>query len=219
MLARECVDREEFDTGSQFLAWRWYFITSALPWASQNGQWFHHWILKLKPGNDHEPSKQLFARVLRHLWNDPLETPDAIVVMPPSKCFDIVPDYPLISVADLAESLGCGIHLKHLVKRIKTIDRAVDNPAMRDIAVQQASMRVTESIPERVRSVLLVDDVWTSGATIRAARSLILDSYPGMKVSALAFGRRQATGSTPFPEDPVFPNPWETTVEDLGHFL
>lgn len=217
MAAEDCVEIVKYPAGFQLFAWRWYFPNRALRWASENGRRFHYWIINLKKGEDRP--KLLFARVLEYLWDEPLRRPHAIVVIPPAQSFERLQEYPLCSVADLAAGLGCGIHLKHLLKRVVTIPRAVDNSAMRNIGIQRMSMQVGGRVPARVKSVLLVDDICTSGATLEAGMSLLHEAYPRVELCALVFGKTNRTGSTPFPEEPAFPEPSGASAEDLSRFL
>jgi len=98
------------------------------------------------------------------------------------------------------------------------VRRAVDDAAARTIVFQKASMEVATTLPESIRSVVLIDDVFTSGATMKAAIELIHAAYPHLKIFGLAFGETQPTGSTPFPEVPVFPDLNVSSLNDLQSF-
>ena len=89
----------------------------------------------------------------------------------------------------------------------------------RDVGIQEKSLQVDTGRGRVLHSLLVVDDVTTSKATLQAVITLLRSEHPGVAITAFAFGKTQQTGSTAFPEQPVFPEPQGTTVEDLAGWL
>jgi len=197
--------------------WRWYFTYRSLPWASENGRSFHQWIQLLKKG--HAPAERLFANVYRSLWGELLEEPEAFVTVPPSVKYSQKPDYPLHRCAEIAASLGAGVHLKHHIKRKETLPKCVDDSSSRSFHKQRESMSIDEDAEPDYTSIAVIDDVRTSGSTLHAAIDLLRHHHPEARIIALAFGQTQATGSTPFPEEPNFQGLSNPSEEDLARFM
>jgi len=207
-----------YSTGS-YAVFRWYFTNSALPWASENGERFHDWIIRLKNNNngDNVVLNFFISILLSLLRNDDfgLGRPDIIISIPPSKSYEDNPSYSLNKIAKIVNEVYFGIKSDHhYLRRTKTIPSKSHN-----CFVHKDSMHVSGDLPENVESVLLIDDVMTTNATLKAAGSLISESYPHVQITRFAFGETQRTGSTSFPEVPEFPDPWLTkTIGDLSKF-
>lgn len=211
-----CV-HETVSSGVPIHCWRWYFTNRSLPWASENGRRFHYWIQLLKDG--HFPAEQLFASVYRHLWSTVLGKPQAIVTVPPSKQFKIRPEYPLSRCADIAAGMGAGVHLRHHLRRIESLPSCVSDNSSRDFLKQRASMRVESDVEDDTESIVIIDDVRTSGSTLAAAIELVRQHHPQARINALTFGQTQRTGSTPFPEIPSFPESRAVSSEQIEQFM
>tara|TARA_B100001964_G_scaffold109864_1_gene122817 strand:- start:252 stop:1115 length:864 start_codon:yes stop_codon:yes gene_type:complete len=193
----------------RYTAYRWYFKVQALNWASQNGVHYHGWIIRLKNDSNngdftvHHFFEQILVDYIRHSDVDI----DLIISIPPSTSYKEHPSYPLASIAATVNKY-CGFdnsgHYKHYIKRLSTISKKTHS-----FDKNRTSM-VVEDLINCKKSILLIDDVMTTGSTLEAAASLISEKKPDVQILTFAFGKTQPTGSTPFPEEPKFPNPEET---------
>jgi predicted amidophosphoribosyltransferase len=197
-----------------YVSYRWYFPGRALAWSTTNGIRYHDWIRQLKSGK--QTAIILFTRILDRLFKVKLEAPQAIIAVPPSQCFHERPTYPVAEIAKEIAQKHAIYDLSYSLRRVTTIPKVVDYPLMRSIETQMAYMDLIDIIPSKVKHVLIVDDITTSGATIDAAIKIVRLKRPDIRITAFAFGKTNQTGSTPFPEIPEFPDPLiKYTVEEI----
>lgn len=208
-----------------YSAYCWYFPVRALKWASTNGVHFHGWILRLKNdiNSDDVIAHYFFALILLKYFNhlkyvDHCDI-DLIISVPPSMSYEERSSYSLARVAEMVNKSCLGSkQYHHYIRRAITVSKDSSAKIKRNKYVQKASM-VADDLPDNIETVLLIDDVMTSGATLEAAAELISEANPDVQVLTFAFGKTQRTGSTPFPDEPEFPDASETnSIEDLDTF-
>jgi hypothetical protein len=190
-------------------SYRWYYPDRALRWASENGERFRANIISLKDGKG---SEMFFVSILWMLLKSGrLGGPDAVVSIPPHKKFESCPTYAMANIAKACqETSGAKGDCSRLLRRVITLPKGT-----RDDERQKLSMKVTDDRPDPLNEILLIDDVVTSGSTMRAGASLLREAYPSARISCFAFGRTQPTGSTRFPDFPKFPKPEDINTESI----
>ncbi|NOT25766.1 MAG: phosphoribosyltransferase [Acidobacteria bacterium] len=207
------VEIRHWSDRTRVVAWRWYFPERALPWASTNGKRFHEWMSNLKSGSD--VALTLFANVIARLCEDGLLRPDAIAATPSSQKYEIQTKHSVAALSSMVAQMLTVGDLNDLVRRTRTVPRAVARPGMRDEEVQFSSMQVSGPMPPNVGTILLLDDVLTSGSTARAAVRRIREMSATVQIDVLALGKTNATGSTQFPDVPAFPDPSIQKIKTL----
>jgi predicted amidophosphoribosyltransferase len=199
----------------RYIAYRWYFPLKYLPWADSNGERFHHWILRLKNGD--QSAIDLFKILLVKLL-EMVGEQDGIIAIPPHHSFRERPEYPL---GEVAEYVSCMKKIKNTaynIERIKTLKPVVEYPPNRDPNIQALSMELYP-LPEGIKSILLIDDVATSWSTMNGAAQTIKEVYPELSITCFAFGKTKRTRSSPFPANPKFPTVEQLTEEKRSHWL
>ncbi len=83
----------------RYTAYRWYFPSRALNWASINGTYFHHWIVHLKDDLKHDIVHRFFESILIEYVRLSGVDIDLIISIPPSKSYEERSSYPLASIA------------------------------------------------------------------------------------------------------------------------
>lgn len=182
--------------GIRHVAFRWYFPTRSRSWASDQGRRFSEWLLQLKAGDPR--ALNLFIEVLGLVWqpDDPSEW--AIGAAPASAQGKQSP-LRTLTLAATGQSPGV-TDLSPDIQRIFSLPSG-----RRNVDRQFTSIAFPRRLPPAVRHVLLIDDIWTSGSTLKACARGIRTIAPNVEITTFAFGKTQRTGSTTFPSSPWFP--------------
>ena len=108
-------------------------------------------------------------------------------------------------MAQVAERLTSATFVQDALIRKKPVRKSAWDASARDYGIQFDSLEADRTSLSDIASVIVVDDITTSGATMAAAINLILNCNPSISLTAFTFGKTKQTGSTSFPEDPEFP--------------
>ena len=153
-----------------------------------NGDNFRRLLLSLKDGNGF--SIKLFAQLLAAIYDECLGGPEAVVCVPPSKETEGTRRDPM---ATLVRSLGMvGLSVidgSNWLRRTTSIVPCHESNLYRDSVKQAANIACV--IPKRyqgVKSVLVLDDICTSGSSITGSVSRIREELPEAKIIGFAFG-------------------------------
>lgn len=194
--------------GLRYVAFRWFFTERRMQHTDKNGVRFRYWIKALKEGRSE--AVHLFSGVLLQLLSEHLPDVDAVIPVPPHDPSKI--DFPLAQVAGNTALPGVG-----WLKRVTAVTPWTGE-ATRSVNEQRESLYFEPPGGVRKDRILIVDDVWTSGATLRASTLLIRDAWPDCKVTCFAFGRAVIRGQNApaFPSDPKFGAPPGISEIDAG---
>ena len=189
------------DERSELIGFRWYYRKSALPYASPNGQRFRGWVLRLKEGGWDIVHRA--AVLLLDVTPDVLGRCDLVLSVPPSRATQGLPIYAMRDVAkDYIEQIRYG-HFGG-IQRVRTVPKTVEDAGMRDPVRQRESVALPNDCPVSADKILVLDDVTTTGATLRGAHSLVRERYRDANILLFAFGKTSGWAQADFPEHPGF---------------
>lgn len=153
-----------------------------------NGDNFRRLLLSLKNGNGF--SIKLFAQLLAVIYDECLGGPEAVVCVPPSKETEGTRGDSIATVVRSLKILGLGvIDGSNWLRRTTSIVPCHESNLYRDAEKQAANIACV--IPKRyqgVKSVLVLDDICTSGSSITGSVSRIREELPEAKITGFAFG-------------------------------
>jgi len=195
-------DSRDYKLRYEVTCWRWYYKKSAIAWASPNGKKFVQWIYALK--DDSSTAAKLFAEVLLGVYRGLPNNPDLIVPIPPSSDYLSKPDYGLAEVSRIVSNKGCGRYVHHFIRRKYSVPKSSSDKTQKDYQTQKDSMEIGANPLQDPRSILIMDDIYTTGSHMNAVYDLVTERYPGIPICLFAFSKTQKTGSTPFPDEPAF---------------
>ena len=170
-------------------------------WGS-NASNFRECLRALKRGE--ESAVSLFAEILAVLLPETLGGPEFVVPVPPHS--SEVSSWSLVEVSVRACRSQTSEPILGALRRTADVVAWTEANPTRDYADQLESLSFEAELEPPSRLVLL-DDVWTSGNTLRAAAARIRALWPETTIVAFAFGKAVIRGQKrpPFPEIPAFP--------------
>jgi predicted amidophosphoribosyltransferase len=189
----------------RFIGYRMYPTREKERYADENNTRFRRLLLSLKDSNP--AAIELFSSLLCLIYDDVLGGPSAIACVPSSSKSTPIRADALAKVAQAAVGKNLGvIDGSSWLQRKYDVPSTRQDPSMRDYTKQFESIHCVNPSPGgAVSSILLVDDIRTSGQTMDACVDHLHAAFPAANITAFAFGH---TGWVPdiSPVNPVWPD-------------
>ena len=160
------------------------FVAAIAPYKD----WWRQLIYRVKFGHDQSPIPA-FATLLADLMLTEEPTPPTLLVPIPSAS-----RRSLISGTRLPERLAKQVSQRLQLPWSRMLisaqprrpQRSLERKERRALASEFFALR---SLPASVDTIWLIDDIMTTGATLRAATECIKNAYPGLSVAAFVLAR------------------------------
>lgn len=161
----------------------------------------------------------LFTSLLCLIFDDVIGGPDAIACVPPSSQSAALRDDAMALVARKAVEKDLGvIDGSSWLKRTQTVPKAHQDSSMRSFEKQYATIACTAgSLAVEPKSIVVIDDICTSGTTMQACVTRLREQFPNAKVTGFAFGYTGWVNESPsvpeFPDEKCFPLTGKKTID------
>ena len=188
------------------------YPTQAKVWyADENLKNFRNLLFRLKEGNT--GAIGYFLALLCMIYDEVLDGPQLIACVPGSKGTDTQRSDPLALVARQAAKELDVLDGASLLQRTHDVPKAHEHKEMRCYPKQLESITCgSVNLKNIPKSILIIDDIYTSGVTMGACCLRIHEAFPEAKLTVFAFGRTPDFLETPSPVIPAFPS--KTLSED-----
>jgi hypothetical protein len=170
------------------IGYRTYPTAVRAGYADRNLSRFRRLLLRLKEGT--AGALELFSGLLCLIYDDLLDSPDAIACVPSSGKSGLVRDDPLALMVQMAVLKGIGaVDGSSWLLRTESVAPAHKDNAMRDYRKQLETIACNAAaLPGSIESILLVDDIRTSGSTMDACVDRLKEAFPAATITGFAFG-------------------------------
>jgi predicted amidophosphoribosyltransferase len=200
------------------IGYRTYANADRLGFADRNCQRFRRLLLDLKEGD--LLAIELFAVLLGMIFDEVLASPTAVLCVPCSRESEPTRHDPVARVVRTMIEMGVEARDgSSWLQRTKTVPRAHDpTSGMRSVEKQMESIACVLPTDQTIpRSVVIIDDIYTSGSTMIASAARVRERLPNTEVLGFAFGRTAFVPENS-PRVPVFPAPRQSPdiVDDIS---
>ncbi len=151
---------------------------------------------------------QYFGGLLDLIFDEVIQDVDLIACVPGSKKTNAVRNDPIARIIreNITEAREV-LDGTSLLQRLYDVPKAHEDRTMRSYAKQLESIGRSGVRPAGpVTTILLIDDVYTSGATMAACHKRLKEAYPAAEVIGFAFGVTPYRAKKQSPAIPQFPS-------------